>query len=84
MGDCTPSICNMMNPHDFVEFAHGLKPREYHMKGCDASSKILFRDVNILDSTGREPFRGDVYIEGELPQVKSNPAITSRLGHEQY
>lgn len=27
--------------------------------------KILFKNVNILDSTGREPFLGDVLIEGE-------------------
>lgn len=27
--------------------------------------KILFKNVNILDSTGREPYLGDVFIEGE-------------------
>jgi hypothetical protein len=26
---------------------------------------ILFKNVNIIDSTGREPFLGDVLIEGE-------------------
>jgi len=28
-------------------------------------SKILFKNVNIIDSTGREPYLGDVLIEGE-------------------
>lgn len=59
-----------MYPHDFVDFAHGLKPRGYHLKGCDKRSKTLFRNVSIIDSTGREPFQGDVYIEGGLPRLK--------------
>jgi imidazolonepropionase-like amidohydrolase len=33
--------------------------------GTRAESKVLFLDVNILDSTGREPYHGDVLIEGE-------------------
>lgn len=35
------------------------------MAGTHPDSKILFLDVNILDSTGREPYMGDVLIEGE-------------------
>lgn len=70
MGEYTPPICNTMNPHDSVDFAHGLRPREYHIQGCDADSKIIFRDVNIIDSTGKEPFKGDVYIEGEPPRLR--------------
>jgi imidazolonepropionase-like amidohydrolase len=31
----------------------------------DDPAKILFKNVNILDSTGREPYLGDVLIEGE-------------------
>ncbi|KAJ5805291.1 Xaa-Pro dipeptidase [Penicillium riverlandense] len=31
----------------------------------DDHAKILFKNVNILDSTGREPYLGDVLIEGE-------------------
>ena len=54
-----------MNPHDQVHFDPSLKPKSYEMKGTDPNSKVLFRDVNILDSTGREPFKGDVYIEGQ-------------------
>jgi len=54
-----------MYPHDYVRFDPSVKPKDYQIKGTDANSKILFRDVNIIDSTGRDPFKGDVYIEGE-------------------
>ena len=54
-----------LNPHDHVHFDPSLQPKKYNIKGTDANSKVLFRDVNILDSTGRDPFRGDVYIEGK-------------------
>lgn len=53
-----------MNPHDSVHFDESLKPKNYQMKGTDPNSKVLFRDVNIIDSTGADPFKGDVYIEG--------------------
>lgn len=53
-----------MNPHDCVEWDASLKPKDYTIKGTDPNSKILFRDVNILDSTGADPYKGDVYIEG--------------------
>lgn len=56
-----------MNPHDQVHFAPNLKPKSYSIKGTDPDSKVLFRDVNIIDSTGRDPFKGDVYIEGMPP-----------------
>lgn len=79
-----------MNPHDYVHFDASLKPKSYHIKGTDANSKVLFRDVNIIDSTGRDPFRGDVYIEaerikyvGEVPNVSSlenNPAVRTING----
>lgn len=35
------------------------------MLGTHPESRILFTDVNILDSTGRDPYPGDVLIEGE-------------------
>ncbi len=54
-----------MYPHDYVQFDPSLKPKDYQIKGTDANSRILFRDVNIIDSTGRGPSKGDVYIEGE-------------------
>jgi hypothetical protein len=53
-----------MNPHDQVHFDPSLKPKNYSIKGTDPNSKVLFRDVNIIDSTGADPFKGDVYIEG--------------------
>jgi hypothetical protein len=54
-----------MNPHDQVHFDPSLKPKNYSIKGTDPNSKVLFRDVNIIDSTGADPFKGDVYIEGK-------------------
>lgn len=41
-----------------------LQPKRHEISGTNPESKILFLDVNILDSSGREPFRGDVLIEG--------------------
>jgi len=58
-----------MNPHESVHFDPSLQPKKYHIKGTDADSKVLFRNVNILDSTGRDPFKGDVYIEGEVFRI---------------
>ncbi|ORY09214.1 putative fumarylacetoacetate hydrolase [Clohesyomyces aquaticus] len=49
----------------YVQFDPSLKPKSYQIKETPSSSKILFRDVNILDSTGGDPYRGDVFIEGE-------------------
>ncbi|KAJ4388561.1 hypothetical protein N0V93_006019 [Gnomoniopsis smithogilvyi] len=60
-----------MNPHDLVQFDPSLKPRDYHIKSHEQNSKILFRDVNIIDSTGKDPFRGDVYIEVIKPILTS-------------
>lgn len=51
--------------HESVHFDPSLKPKAYHLKGTAPHSKILFRNVRILDSTGRAPYPGDVYIEGE-------------------
>jgi hypothetical protein len=55
-----------------IEFINNLKldkklqPKEYNIEGTHQGSKILFKNVNILESTGREPYRGDVLIEGTL------------------
>ena len=54
-----------MNPHDHVRFDPSLEPKRYQMKGTDPNSKVLFQDVKIVDSTGRDPFRGNVYIAGK-------------------
>nr|OQO21856.1 hypothetical protein B0A51_09342 [Rachicladosporium sp. CCFEE 5018] len=50
---------------DAVHFADNLQPKRYEIFGTHDQSKILFLDVNILDSTVREPYHGDVLIEGE-------------------
>ncbi|OKL60734.1 hypothetical protein UA08_04375 [Talaromyces atroroseus] len=52
-------------PHDGLHFDPRLRPKTYNMAGTPAGSQVLFLDVNILDSTGREPYRGDVLIQGE-------------------
>lgn len=59
------SKVDTMNPYEHVHFDPSLKPKEYQIKGTDPNSKVLFRDVNIIDSSGGEPFKGDVYIEGK-------------------
>ncbi|THX95447.1 hypothetical protein D6D03_09230 [Aureobasidium pullulans] len=48
-----------------VSWDAGLQPKDYEIQGTHPDSKILFLDVNILDSTGREPYSGDVLIEGQ-------------------
>jgi len=35
------------------------------IKSTAQRSKIAFIDVNILDSTGSDPYRGDVLVEGQ-------------------
>jgi hypothetical protein len=47
-----------------LNFDKSLEPKTYDIMCTHPESKILFLDVNILDSTGREPYRGDVLIEG--------------------
>lgn len=41
-----------------------LLPPNYEIKGTDPASKILFVNVHIIDSSGREPYKGSVYIQG--------------------
>lgn len=41
-----------------------LQPKKYEIAGTHPQSKILITDAKILDSTGREPYRGDVLIQG--------------------
>jgi len=50
---------------DALDFAKNLEPKKYEILGTHPESKILFLNVNILDSTGKEPYIGDVLIEGE-------------------
>ncbi|TVY13771.1 hypothetical protein LARI1_G007932, partial [Lachnellula arida] len=48
-----------------IKFDDSLQPTTYNILGTHPDSKILFEDVSILDSTGRDPYPGDVLIEGE-------------------
>ncbi|KAI4826368.1 hypothetical protein E4T45_10332, partial [Aureobasidium sp. EXF-8846] len=48
-----------------VEWDSSLQPKDYDIQGTHPDSKILFLNVNILDSTGREPYLGDVLIQGQ-------------------
>ena len=54
-----------INAINALHFDENLQPKHYDMLGTHPESKILFTDVNILDSTGRQPYRGDVLIEGK-------------------
>lgn len=62
-----------------VKFDPSLQPKNYEIAGTDPDSKILFLDVNILDSTGRLPYRGDVLIEGKRYTAIGNVANKSEL-----
>lgn len=57
-----------LTPHDHVHFDPRLQPKRYQIKGTAADSQILIKDVKILDSTGRAPYRGDVLVEGKYVQ----------------
>lgn len=54
-----------VSPINAINFDKSLQPKEYKILGTHPESKILFTGVNILDSTGRDPYPGDVLIEGE-------------------
>ncbi|KAG4437049.1 hypothetical protein IFR05_007463 [Cadophora sp. M221] len=68
-----------------INFDKALQPKEYGILGTHPDSKILFTDVNILDSTGRESYHGDVLIEGEritkvgivpnIDELKKDPKV---------
>jgi hypothetical protein len=51
---------------DAINFDKALQPKKYEILGTHPDSRILFTDVNILDSTGSHPYRGDVLIEGDM------------------
>ena len=44
-----------------------LKPRDISIAtpAGQESTRVAFLDVNILDSTGTEPYRGDVLVQGQ-------------------
>ncbi|KAK5110138.1 hypothetical protein LTR62_006272 [Meristemomyces frigidus] len=76
------SSIDTMNPHEHVHSAPNLKPKDYQIKGTSPDSKILFRDVNIIDSTGADPFRGNVYIEGERIRYVGHVPDAERLAKD--
>jgi hypothetical protein len=49
---------------DVLDFDASLQPKNYEIACTHPESKVLFLNVNILDSTGKEPYLGDVLIEG--------------------
>ena len=53
-----------------MNFDPKLQPKNYEIAGTHPDSKILFVDVNILDCTGRMPYKGDVLIEGLVISVR--------------
>ncbi|KAK0119357.1 hypothetical protein ONS95_010809 [Cadophora gregata] len=61
-----------------INFDKALQPKDYNILGTHPESKILFTDVKILDSTGKEPYQGDVLIEGErITKVGTVPNVES-------
>lgn len=64
-----------------VSWDSSLQPKDYELQGTHPDSKILFLNVNILDSTGEEPYLGDVLIEGQKHIL--NPVKHHRLTPEQ-
>ncbi|KAF2169452.1 hypothetical protein M409DRAFT_36169 [Zasmidium cellare ATCC 36951] len=52
-------------PHESINWDPSLQPKAHHIAGASPDAQTLFRDVQILDSTGRPPYRGDVHIRGE-------------------
>ena len=61
-----------------VEWDSSLKPKDYDIQGTHPDSKILFLNVNILDSTGREPYLGDVLIQGKKSYLKPSSSTNRR------
>ena len=60
------SSARKLNPRDEIRLDPKLKPKTYHIQDTRPDSKVLFLDINILDSTtGADAYHGDVYIEGE-------------------
>jgi hypothetical protein len=53
---------------DAIKFDSNLQPENYTIAGTHPDSKILFTDVSILECSGRLPYKGDVYIEGDSMQ----------------
>lgn len=70
---------------DQVNFDPSLQPKDYSLLGTHPESIILFLEVEILEATGKLPYRGDVLIKGErfaavghvedVDELKKNPKV---------
>ena len=47
-----------------LDFPKELQPNNYDIAGTHPESTILFVDVEILEATGKLPYRGEVLIRG--------------------
>lgn len=64
---------------DQVSCDSSQQPKGYELHGTYPDSKTLFLNVNILDSTGKKPYLGDLLIEGQehtLDPVKHRHRLT--------
>ena len=50
---------------DAIDFDPSLQPKSYEIEGTHPESTILILDVEILECTGKLPYRGDVLIRGQ-------------------
>lgn len=60
---------------DQLQFDSNLQPVSYEISGTSPSSMTLILDVQILEATGREPYRGDVFIKGTPWLVVNHQSI---------
>jgi hypothetical protein len=67
-----------------VDWDSSLQPKDYDIQGTHPDSKILFLNVNILDSTGREPYLGDVLIQGKKANLWTQLANEQRQTNTNY
>lgn len=47
-----------------LKFDEKLQPKQYSIAGTHPASKVLITDVEIIEATGKSPYRGDVLIVG--------------------
>ncbi|KAE8143690.1 hypothetical protein BDV38DRAFT_289579 [Aspergillus pseudotamarii] len=74
-----------------LKFDERLQPKQYSIAGTHPASKILITDVQIIEATGKNPYRGDVLIVGErfahvgeVPgksDLLKNPRVRVFYGH---
>ncbi|KAB8259712.1 hypothetical protein BDV32DRAFT_123970 [Aspergillus pseudonomiae] len=63
-----------------LKFNEKLQPKEYSIAGTHPTSKVLITDVQIIEATGKSPYRGDVLIVGErFAHVGEVPGKTDLL-----